>query len=148
MSHDEIVQGRRRNLLALGAASASLLGLSAQKALGAAGPTPMSPPCPKEMSLALLRDYRTAKASSYDRTGGNADSRKLEVGKALKLMEADGPGVVSHIWFTVASTDSQHLKRLILRMFWDGESAPSVEVPIGDFFGLNLGEFFSMNQRS
>jgi hypothetical protein len=36
-----------------------------------------------------------------------------------------------------------HLKTLVLRAWWDGESTPSVEVPIGDFFGLNLGEYFT-----
>ena len=35
-----------------------------------------------------------------------------------------------------------HLKNLVLRAWWDGESSPSVEVPIGDFFGLGLGEYF------
>jgi hypothetical protein len=35
-----------------------------------------------------------------------------------------------------------HLKNLVLRAWWDGESTPSVEVPIGDFFGLGLGEYF------
>ena len=35
-----------------------------------------------------------------------------------------------------------HLKNLVLRAWWDGEAAPSVEVPIGDFFGLGLGEYF------
>jgi hypothetical protein len=35
-----------------------------------------------------------------------------------------------------------HLKNLVLRAWWDGEDAPSVEAPIGDFFGLGLGEYF------
>ena len=35
-----------------------------------------------------------------------------------------------------------HLKNLVLRAWWDGESSPSVEAPIGDFFGLGLGEYF------
>jgi hypothetical protein len=36
-----------------------------------------------------------------------------------------------------------HLKNLVLRAWWDGEKTPSVEVPIDDFFGLNLGEYFT-----
>jgi len=28
---------------------------------------------------------------------------------------------------------------LVLRGYWDGNAKPSVEVPVGDFFGLNLG---------
>ena len=35
-----------------------------------------------------------------------------------------------------------HLKNLVLRAWWDDESAPSIETPIGDFFGLGLGEYF------
>ena len=38
--------------------------------------------------------------------------------------------------------DPNHLKALVLRMYWDGEAAPSVEAPVGDFFGLGLGDYF------
>ncbi len=47
------------------------------------------------------------------------------------------------MWFTIASPDQHHLKNLVLRAWWDGESSPSVEAPIGDFFGLGLGEYFT-----
>jgi hypothetical protein len=47
------------------------------------------------------------------------------------LMDVDGPGVIQHIWITV---DSPWYRDLILRMYWDGENEPSVEVPVGDFF--------------
>jgi hypothetical protein len=38
-------------------------------------------------------------------------------------------------------SEPYHLKRVVLRMYWDDESTPSVEVPLGDFFGLGLGEY-------
>ncbi|HOM72727.1 MAG TPA: DUF2961 domain-containing protein, partial [Armatimonadota bacterium] len=41
------------------------------------------------------------------------------------------PGVIRHIWITV---DPKFYRDCILRMFWDGEDSPSVEVPLGDFF--------------
>ena len=47
------------------------------------------------------------------------------------------------MWFTIASDDQHHLKNLVLRAWWDGESSPSIEAPIGDFFGLGLGEYFT-----
>ena len=47
------------------------------------------------------------------------------------LMDVDGPGVIQHIWITV---DPKRYRDLILRMYWDGEAVPSVEVPLGDFF--------------
>ena len=47
------------------------------------------------------------------------------------LMDVDGPGCIRHIWITV---DGKHLRDLVLRMYWNQEEAPSVEVPLGDFF--------------
>lgn len=47
------------------------------------------------------------------------------------VFDTDGPGVVRHFWITF---DAKYLRRIILRMYWDGESSPSVETPVGDFF--------------
>ena len=58
-------------------------------------------------------------------------------------MDTDGPGKISHLWFTIASDEPYHLKRIVLRIYWDGEATPSVEAPIGDFFGLGLGDYYS-----
>ena len=85
--------------------------------------------------------YTAHRASSADPTGRNADSRKLQPGETLTLLDVDGPGQVSHLWFTIASPERYHLKRMVLRMYWDGEQSPSVEAPIGDFFGLGLGYY-------
>src|SRR6202007_3220027 len=81
------------------------------------------------------------RASSYDITGGNADFRQIAGGETLTLLDAGGPGLITHIWITLASPDPRHLKALVLRAYWDGEATPSVEVPIGDFFGLGLGDY-------
>ena len=146
MNPDQKFSPQRRKFfsspLTLGLASAGVLGLASARADAAPSPTESGLAYPEELSLALLRDYQTAKASSYDRTGGNADAFRIEPGATQTLMDAQGPGMVSHIWFTIAATDPQHLKKLILRMYWDGESEPSVETPVGDFFGLNVGEYF------
>ncbi len=91
--------------------------------------------------LPQVRDYVQRRASSYDRTGGNDDFRTIAPGETLPLLDATGPGMVTHLWVTVASDDPQHLKALVLRMYWDGEPSPSVEAPIGDFFGLGLGDY-------
>jgi hypothetical protein len=93
-------------------------------------------------TLPKPRDYILKRSSSYDRTGGNADFRPLPAGQSLTLLDDDGPGQVSHIWITIASDEQYHLKRIVLRMYWDGESMPSVEAPVGDFFGLGLGDYF------
>jgi len=92
-------------------------------------------------SLPQAKDYVQHRSSSYDRSGGNADARAIAPGETLTLLDEAGPGLISHVWVTIASDDPNHLKALVLRMFWDGESTPSVEAPIGDFFGLGLGDY-------
>ena len=94
------------------------------------------------VDLPQAKDYVQHRSSSYDRTGGNADARPVAPGETLSLLDADGPGMVTHVWVTIASDDPNHLKALVLRMYWDGEATPSVEAPIGDFFGLGLGDYY------
>jgi len=53
------------------------------------------------------------------------------------LADVDGPGAIQHIWMT--PTGSWRLS--ILRMYWDGEKDPSVEVPVGDFFAMGWGVY-------
>jgi len=91
--------------------------------------------------LTRPHDYTLKRVSSYDRTGGNNDYRPLAAGETLTLLDEAGPGEISHVWITIASDERFHLKKMVLRMYWDGESSPSVEAPVGDFFGLGLGEY-------
>jgi hypothetical protein len=93
-------------------------------------------------ALTQPQDYVLKRFSSFDRTGANADARPIEPGATLVLLDDGGPGMISHIWITIASREPHHLKKLVLRMFWDDEPAPSVESPIGDFFGLGLAEYY------
>ena len=93
-------------------------------------------------NLAQSKDYVQKRVSSYDTTGANADYKQFNGGETITLLDVHGPGVITHIWFTIASVDPQHLKALVLRAYWDGESTPSVETPVGDFFGLGLGEYY------
>jgi len=92
--------------------------------------------------LPAPKHYRLKRISSADPTGGNADFRTIEPGATLTLLDEKGPGLISHIWITIASDEPYHLKKLVLRIFWDDESEPSVETPIGDFFGLGNGDYF------
>src|SRR5450631_348348 len=103
------------------------------------------PPSTVLGGLARLKDFTAGRAGSYDRTGGNADRLQLKAGETATLAEITGPGEINHMWFTIASGETFHLKKLVLRMFWDGEVTPSVEAPIGDFFGLGLGEYVEWN---
>lgn len=92
--------------------------------------------------LTRPQNYRLRRSSSYDRTGGNADARPVAPGDTITVLDESGPGQISHIWFTIADREDMHLKKIVLRMYWDGESTPSVEAPIGDFFGLGTGDYF------
>lgn len=146
-SADRTSSSRRTLLGAMAsvAGASALLGLDAAQAAAAtpAGPGAPEPVAVEELlSLARLRNYKTRRSSSWDRSGGNNDSVPVEPGKAATLLDVTSAGIVTHLWFTINSPDPMHLKNLVLRAWWDGESSPSVEVPIGDFFGLGLGEYF------
>jgi hypothetical protein len=86
-------------------------------------------------------NYKSLKQSSFDKTGGNSDRWPIAPGAVQEVFNAQGPGVISHIWFTIAAAGADHLKELVIRGYWDGNARPSVEAPIGDFFGLNLGVY-------
>jgi Protein of unknown function (DUF2961) len=90
---------------------------------------------------ARAQNYKSLKQSSFDRTGGNRDSWTIPAAGVQEVFNAAGPGVITHIWFTIAAQSSDHLKELVLRAYWDGNGKPSIEAPIGDFFGLNLNSY-------
>jgi Protein of unknown function (DUF2961) len=92
-------------------------------------------------SYARAQSYQSLKQSSFDRTGGNKDSWPISGGGMHEVFNANGPGVITHIWFTIAARSVPHLKEIVLRGYWDGNDKPSIEAPIGDFFGLNLGQY-------
>jgi hypothetical protein len=93
-------------------------------------------------SLITPHDYVQKRVSSYDRSGANADAIHIAAGATATILDEAGPGLITHIWFTIASPEDLHLKKLVLRMYWDDEATPSVEAPVGDFFGLGLGQYF------
>ncbi len=92
-------------------------------------------------NLTSPHNYVQKRISSYDKTGGNGDAVNVPPGATYTVLDESGPGLITHIWFTIASPEQGHLKKIVLRMYWDNETSPSVEAPIGDFFGLGLGEY-------
>ena len=89
--------------------------------------------------LTQQQTYRARRSSSSDPLGANKDFRPLPAGASQTILDANGPGAVTHIWIALADNERMALKKVVLRMYWDDESTPSVEAPIGDFFGLGLG---------
>ncbi len=96
-----------------------------------------------KIDLTQPQNYVLKRVSSFDRSGGNADYRQITPGQTLTVLDVDGPGTLTHIWVTLSSRETTHLKKLVLRMYWDGEATPSVETPLGDFFGLGLGDYYT-----
>lgn len=90
----------------------------------------------------IQQTYTVHRVSSSDPTGGNADYRPVEPGATLTIFDASGPATIAHIWITLSDGEPFHLKRIVLRMYWDDEQTPSVEAPLGDFFGLGLGDYY------
>ena len=64
------------------------------------------------------------------------DNRLIEPKRTLEVCKIDGAGIIRHIWITIASSTPYYLREIVIRMWWDNEEHPSVEVPIGDFFGV------------
>ena len=90
-------------------------------------------------NIARLVDARSRRISSYDRRGGNDDYVWIDPHQTFTLAEMRGAGIVKHIWITVSTQDPLFRRNLVLRMYWDGQDYPSVEAPLGDFFGNGWG---------
>ena len=64
----------------------------------------------------------------------------IPIGKKAVVAELTGPAVINHIWITTKCVIPQIQGLLVLRIWWDEEKEPSVEVPLGDFFGVGFGK--------
>jgi hypothetical protein len=90
--------------------------------------------------LMLPQDGVSMRASSSDTDPeGNRDWAVIEPGETLILADLEGPGVITHLWNTIDSEEPFYARLLLLRMYWDDEPHPSVEAPLGDFFGVGHG---------
>ncbi|WP_342645448.1 glycoside hydrolase family 172 protein [Mucilaginibacter sp. CSA2-8R] len=61
--------------------------------------------------------------------------------ETLTIAEIDGQGAIQHIWMTPTG----NWRFSILRFYWDDEKTPSIEVPVGDFFGMGWNEYAPLN---
>jgi len=106
--------------------------------------------------LTRLKEGRSVRATSTTRIGPkgrydvrcNWDNSNVAPGSKRVLLEAQGPGVVTHIWLTFlgpephrwAPKGSADHQEMVLRIFYDGRSEPGVEAPVGDFFANCFGK--------
>jgi len=86
-----------------------------------------------EKGKAGMATEGTGAVSARDLGQGWKVSPSINIGprELVTLADVKGPGVIQHIWNTV---HPQWWRRLVLRIYWDGEETPSVETPLGDFF--------------
>lgn len=91
--------------------------------------------------LERLKSFESRRVSSSDKNwkSGNGDARPIKPGGTLTVAEIEGPGVITHLWNTIAHDAPFYSAQMTLRIYWDGEEHPSVECPIGDFFGIGHG---------
>ena len=82
--------------------------------------------------LFQLRDSKTARISSADRSGGNVDCITIAPGETRTLAEIPGAGAIRRFYVAPLAADRLRYRKVVLRMYWDGEQTPSVEVPLGD----------------
>jgi hypothetical protein len=95
-------------------------------------------------NLASLKNYQSKRISSFDRSGRNADRLVIKPGETQELARIEGAGIIKHIWVTISAKDPMLRRNAVLRMFWDMEKNPSVECPLGDFFGQGWGEKYPL----
>lgn len=92
------------------------------------------------LDLPRLKNYSAHRVSSGNQfVGSNDDSKRIMPGETYVMADLRGPGVVSHIWLTVADNEFAWPRLLRLRVYYDGKKTPSVDVPLGDFFGVGHG---------
>jgi len=101
---------------------------------------------------AVIDTSLDARAASFENptgarntAGQAADGRKgapsklLHADERVVLADLEGPGIVRHLWMTFPVAPPEHLRGLVLEVFYDGADEPSISVPVVDFFGLPHG---------
>ena len=92
------------------------------------------------LDLARSKSYTAWRVSSNAFfAGSNDDSKRIMPGETLLMADLAGPGVIDHIWVTIADNEYAWPRLLRLRVYYDGHKTPSVDVPLGDFFASGHG---------
>jgi Protein of unknown function (DUF2961)/HEAT repeats/HEAT repeat/PBS lyase HEAT-like repeat len=92
------------------------------------------------MGLARLKNYSSERVSTGNRfVYSNDDSKRIMPGETMEVANLTGPGMVTHIWITVAQNEFAWPRLLRFRVYYDGHKTPSVDAPLGDFFAVGHG---------
>jgi len=92
------------------------------------------------LDITHLKDYSAHRSSSNNpNLASNDDSVRPISGETVVLADLEGPGVVTHIWLTVAANEYAWPRLFRIRVYYDGSPTPSVDAPLGDFFAVGHG---------
>jgi Protein of unknown function (DUF2961)/HEAT repeats len=109
-----------------------LLAIAAARSDGGEYLDPLGLAAPKKFTA-----HRVSSAS--DAIFSNADRKTVMPGETLVMADLTGPGMITHIWLTNADNEFAWPRLLRLRVYYDGAKTPSVDAPLGDFFGVGHG---------
>ncbi|MBN1912444.1 MAG: DUF2961 domain-containing protein [Pirellulales bacterium] len=95
-----------------------------------------------------MRSTSTKVDENGDYAHSNSDNYRVKPGDTKVVLDAKGPGVVTHMWFTFlgperhawAKQGSANHQEMLLRIYYDGQKRPGVEAPLGDFFANCFGK--------
>jgi hypothetical protein len=96
---------------------------------------------------AARQPHRTARTTSstaspaMTKPAATPTRSRSSHGATATILDAAGPGIITHIWFTIATTSPAPQEARPAHLL-GRRATPSVETPIGDFFGLGLGEYY------
>lgn len=85
--------------------------------------------------MATVEESSSSKAAKLGQGWKVSPRINIPAGETFTLAEINESGVIRHIWMTPTG----EYRLMILRIYWDGETEPSVEVPVGDFFASGWG---------
>jgi hypothetical protein len=107
--------------------------MSSEQSDGKCQTTQLAAQNPFAGAVFRTKEAKTGRVSSWDTTGGNIDYIEIKPGETRKLLQLDGPGILTHFYYTTLMP-SDVLRSVVLRIYWDDETDPSVETPLADFF--------------
>jgi D-arabinan exo alpha-(1,3)/(1,5)-arabinofuranosidase (non-reducing end) len=108
-------------------------------------------------SMRATSTFREGRNGKYDPNAppkgdydekSNWDNFRVPPGGTHVLLDAKGPGVITHMWMTFLGPEPQawapkgsaNHQEMLLRIYWDGRDRPGVEAPVGDFFANCFGK--------
>jgi len=112
---------------------------------------------PPSTDIARFKNEVTRQLTTFD-LAKRSKTVAVPRGKRVVIGEVKGQGYITQLWLTFPGWFWAHwqpngpvsqtiLKTLILRIYWDGESSPAVQAPIGDFFGNGLCEISNFTSK-